>query len=461
MNSTDFRIVGAELAAGLERVQAGVNSTDIFDSMVKISAQDDDTLTITAANRNTGVAVRTRAAAKVNGADEILVDHKTLHRLLQGYHNEAVHVRYTTPEETADFNGNPVPENSTPDIPAKYRHGAIAVNAGNSKTLLPCRETDGFIVPEGLGDSADSDISITASSLRALLESVQYSANTDPAANSALASVQVSVRGIEANAAATDRFRMAYAETVLQENPQELSLESTIPNAAVSALCAILSRNDPNAKCLVGFDQTEQRLRVSLPATDARFSLVSQPYQDLESYIPQQYIHELAVDHAELSRASEIAAAYAEDEKPVILIEIMTSGQVRITAQGSVGKADIPVHTYQDNPSQAPSDEADEKIFTISLNPKFVAQTLQHIKSAKVAINANNFDEPLVMTGVDETTVNSSHVIMPLNTGQSNNAPQQTEAASAEADETTPEADTDTPEPEYEADESVSETEAS
>jgi len=243
----------------------------------------------------------------------------------------------------------------------------VELRAGNATFHIRTLRNEDF---PPLPQAGEADVvAVPASALTGTIERVARSASRDET-RPVLTGILVSASGTDLKMVATDSYRLAVKETLL-EAPLDGSFEANVPARALQELVRLTQSHEQGV------------LRISVPegrvvfqVGDAVLSsrLIDGQFPDYRQLLPDAYEHELTLDTAELADVVRRISLLAQRNTPLRLAFV--EGQLTVSAQTpDVGEASeaLPV------PFQGEALE-------IGFNPEFLREGLESVESDQVVL---------------------------------------------------------------------------
>jgi DNA polymerase-3 subunit beta len=274
----------------------------------------------------------------------------------------------------------------------KSGEGVATIAGGASSFTLNCLQESEF--PELPPESAATLIEIPAGTLLATTERVARAASRDEA-RPVLTGVLTRIGPAGITMVATDSYRLAVKETVL-ETPPETSYEAIVPARAlieVGRLIGVLGAGT------VGLQIEEGR--ASFRVGDARFTsrLIDGQFPDYRQLVPDRFDHELTFDRAELLGVLTRIGVIAQRATPIRLH--LADGAMTVTAtseQLGQGRESIPT-AFSGDPVE------------IGFNAEFLREGVEAIEGEEVRIGLISPLRPGLLRGAQE---DFRYLLMPI-----------------------------------------------
>jgi DNA polymerase III subunit beta len=249
----------------------------------------------------------------------------------------------------------------------------------------------------------DPLVSVPPTLLREAIDQVAFAAASDDS-RPVLAGVLVRVRDNAAYMAAADGFRLATRTIVLPE-PVRSQQEFIVPARALSELARIAG--DSEANVTVTVTPGGSQVLFHTETTELVSRLIDGKFPDLDRIIPQQYITRTVLETAELSKAVKLASFFANNSQNVVRLTMEPGGEL------GPGRLVISANANEVGDNRG---EIDGMIHgeggQIALNVKYLAEALNAIKTAQVAIETQTAQSPGVLKPVGQEGY--VHIIMPM-----------------------------------------------
>ncbi len=248
----------------------------------------------------------------------------------------------------------------------------------------------------------DPVITLPADMLREAIDQVAFAAAGDDS-RPVLAGVLIRLRGNEAVFAAADGFRLAKRIITLPE-PVATSQELIVPARALSELARIIG--DAESVALSVTPEGNQVL-FHTESTDLVSRLIDGKFPDFERIIPADHTTRTVLETQELTKAVKLASFFANASQNIVKITVepggdMGPGKLVISANAAevgdnTGELDGMVHGEGGQ---------------IALNVKYLAEALNAMKTAQVALEMQTPQSPGVLKPVGQEGY--VHIVMPM-----------------------------------------------
>ncbi len=207
---------------------------------------------------------------------------------------------------------------------------------------------------------------------------------------------RLEISGSDARMVATDGKRLA-TKVILIDNSDGVEASPIIPVHALQVFERVLAEEDDRIQ--LALDDTHVNLQTSRAFVSAPLLLGRFP--DYRKVIPQDCPIRIEFDRLDLIQAFRQAALFITEETRSVRFQL-ENGQLSIQAQAlDAGEATVEL--------DAP-DYTDEKPFTISLNPQFMADGLKVMDSDRAVIELTSPSNPVKVTGEPDFV----YVVMPV-----------------------------------------------
>ncbi len=245
-------------------------------------------------------------------------------------------------------------------------------------------------------------ISLPSDLLREAIDQVAFAAAGDES-RPVLSGVLIRLRDSEAIFAAADGFRLARRTVALPEpvtTPQEL----IVPARALSELARIIGDADHVA---LSVTSGGNQVLFHTDSIDLVSRLIDGKFPDFERIIPSEYTTRTVLDTQELTKAVKLASFFAIASQNIVKITLESGGEL------GPGKLVISTNAAEvgDN-----TGELDGMVHgeggQIALNVKYLAEALNAIKTAQVAIETQTPQNPGVFVPIGQDGY--VHIIMPM-----------------------------------------------
>jgi DNA polymerase-3 subunit beta len=263
--------------------------------------------------------------------------------------------------------------------------------AGMSADIYPTPQTVDF------GGAA-----IPANALGDLIARVEFAAATDDAPNG-LNGVLLRLRGGTLTAYATDRFRLARAQTLVAGPAQDLADMIVLPKAlaAIKRLAA-----EGQGTVQIGLSDAGTRMGARVPGATLVANVLEGPYPDCDRVIPTTAITVLTTSRT----------ALMQDVSRMLVLANAQTHRTELTLAGSILRL---AATRQDRGSVrgelSVAVQAGDRL-SIGVNGRFLHDILDRIPSEQVEISYTSAERPIVlrpMGGLDGGA-ELVYVLMPL-----------------------------------------------
>ncbi|MFP4437967.1 MAG: DNA polymerase III subunit beta [Chloroflexaceae bacterium] len=248
----------------------------------------------------------------------------------------------------------------------------------------------------------DPVVTLPADMLREAIDQVAFAAAGDDS-RPVLAGVLIRLRGNEAVFAAADGFRLAKRIITLPE-PVATSQELIVPARALSELARIIG--DAESVALSVTPEGNQVL-FHTESTDLVSRLIDGKFPDFERIIPTDHTTRAVLETQELTKAVKLASFFANASQNIVKITVepggdMGPGKLVISANAAevgdnTGELDGMVHGEGGQ---------------IALNVKYLAEALNAMKTAQVALETQTPQSPGVLKPVGQEGY--VHIVMPM-----------------------------------------------
>ncbi len=248
----------------------------------------------------------------------------------------------------------------------------------------------------------DPVITLPADMLREAIDQVAFAAAGDDS-RPVLAGVLIRLRGNEAVFAAADGFRLAKRIITLPE-PVATSQELIVPARALSELARIIG--DAESVALSVTPEGNQVL-FHTESTDLVSRLIDGKFPDFERIIPTDHTTRTVLETQELTKAVKLASFFANASQNIVKITVEPGGEL------GPGKLVISANAAEvgDN-----TGELDGMVHgeggQIALNVKYLAEALNAMKTAQVALETQTPQSPGVLKPVGQEGY--VHIVMPM-----------------------------------------------
>lgn len=246
-------------------------------------------------------------------------------------------------------------------------------------------------------------ISLEPETLREMIEQVTFAAATDES-RPVLTGVVAKFEKDKVTFAAADGFRLSVRHTTLSA-PVEQSFSVIIPAKALQEVARVSGTQEEPIELAI----TENRSQILFKLTNIEIvsQLIDGTFPDFTRIIPESYTTRTVVKTSELQNAVKASSVFARESMNTVRLQIapandLGGGKITITATSAesgdnVGDIDATV---------------DGDSIEIAFNARYLAEVLNVLKAAQVAIETTSASSPGVfkIVGRDDFI----HVIMPM-----------------------------------------------
>lgn len=292
--------------------------------------------------------------------------------------------------------------NDRVNLSLDIRTQTLKVECGRFVSNIKGIEAEEFPTIPTVNDQ-DPAVSIPPALLREAIDQVAFAAASDDS-RPVLSGVLVRLREGSAFFAAADGFRLA-TRTIALPEPVRSPQEFIVPARALSELARIAGDSENNVTITV--TPGGSQVLFHSENTELVSRLIDGKFPDVERIIPQQYITRTLMETSELSKAVKLASYFASNSQNVVRLTMEPGGEL------GPGRLVISANAAEVGDNRG---ELDGMIHgdggQIALNVKYLAEALNAIKTAQVAIETQTAQSPGVLKPVGQEGY--VHIIMPM-----------------------------------------------
>lgn len=269
----------------------------------------------------------------------------------------------------------------------------VAVAAGTSKVQLNTLPVDDFPALPNYG--GESTLIIDGGTLAKSLSGTLYAAarnNPSPA----LGGVLLEITAQHLRAVATDGYRLAVAEHVLEQDILDAKL--VIPSTAATEIAR--HAKDCQEVTLSILGESRNQLRVVCGNVTLTTRLIDSAYPNYEQVIPKQHNHRIEINAAELRMALNRARIVSTDAQPVMCAITADALTIKATSE-QVGNGEEKVAC-----------ELTGQPLTIAFKPQFLLDAISHLGCDRLAIETLGPLAPAIFRGVEDSA--DLGIVMPM-----------------------------------------------
>ncbi len=279
----------------------------------------------------------------------------------------------------------------------------LEVITNNAKFNLVTLKADKFPSMEKLTD--DSNFTVKAKNLSKLLDYTSYAASKEETRYNLNGIFIEQIEGVIC-AAATDGHRLSCAKTNSINHLGQF--EFILPKKAAAELQKILKQVDGDTEVKLIFDQS--LIRVTLLNYDFLSKLIDATFPDYKNFIPTENDNILQINTRLFEYAVERMASVTSGQFRTIKLNL-EADCIIINANGeNTGEAHEKI-PFNDDKNEFAKYEGNP--LKISLNPKYISDTLSRIDLNNITVKFNNTPGP-VMLEANQDGIEASFVIMPM-----------------------------------------------
>lgn len=284
----------------------------------------------------------------------------------------------------------------------------LTLNASDQSVQLVCGRYTATIkgvaadefptIPTGAGRRPDAVFAPEA--FCSAIAQVAFAAASDDT-RPILTGVRVRLRGARAAFAATDTFRIAFRDITL-DAPVACDREVVVPARALTTFGKVLA----DAEGALALLLDEQRVIVRTDEVEMVARCLEGAFPPAEKYLGSTFATVVEIDARTLTRAVKLAALFAAGSANAVRLTFTPAAD----GQGAL--------TISANASEIGDNTSEHAVRLsgpggrVALNVAFLAQGLDAIATATVAIAYNSPQQVVVLRGVGDETY--THVAMPM-----------------------------------------------
>ncbi|HEX5688771.1 MAG TPA: DNA polymerase III subunit beta, partial [Roseiflexaceae bacterium] len=263
-------------------------------------------------------------------------------------------------------------------------------------------EADEFPVIPTIADR-EPTVAFPPEILRETVDQVAFAAATDDT-RPVLAGVLMRLKGTTATFAAADGFRLAVRTVELPEPVRE-PLEVIVPARALQELSRIIGDVEGHVEMTV--TPSGGQILFHTESMDLVSRLIDGKFPDFERIIPSQSATRTVLDTQELAKAVKLASFFANASANIVKLTMESGGEL------SPGKLTISSNAAEVGNNQGALDgmihgEGGQ----LALNVRFLAEAINAIKTAQIALETQTPQSPGVFKPVGADGY--IHVVMPM-----------------------------------------------
>lgn len=281
-------------------------------------------------------------------------------------------------------------------------HGnGVTVSLVSGKSRYNLRGTTGDDYPE-LPQIKSEPIAISKQKLTDGLSAVLYAASSDET-KQVLTGVNIAITKGEITFATTDGHRLAVlSQSQTNKSEVQEDFAVTLPAIALSELNRLLAKEPEESDILIQLDKGQALFPLRKMALTCR--VLDGGYPNYEMLIPSDFARRSLILKEDLLGAIARCSCISGKEHLIKLI-FEESALTICSSQNEVGDIvdTIPASTTGDNDK-----------FTLSLNSKYLMDSVKSIKTKEVLMKMNTPGSPIVITPVGGDFSKTIHLLMPV-----------------------------------------------
>ncbi len=282
------------------------------------------------------------------------------------------------------------------------RTQTINVRCARFEANIKGIEADEFPVIPTVADR-EPTVRFEPSALREAIDQVAFAAATDDT-RPVLTGVLLRLKGTTATFAAADGFRLAVKTIQLGQAVTE-SIDVIIPARALTELSRIIG--DVEGTVDVTVTPTGGQILFHTEATDLVSRLIEGKFPDFERIIPSAHATRTVLETQELAKAVKLASYFANASANIIKLTLESGGDL------GPGRLTISANAAEVGDNQSALDGmVNGEGGQIALNVKFLAEALNAMKTAQIALETQTPQSPGVFKPVGQEGY--VHIVMPM-----------------------------------------------
>lgn len=243
-------------------------------------------------------------------------------------------------------------------------------------------------------------ISLPAAEFREALQQVVIAASADEA-RPVLSGVYLYVEDKHLFMVATDSYRLAEKKLTLKNNA-EAKLSIIVPARTMQELIRVIADTEEEVSIYLN----ENQVMFEAGSIELTSRLIEGQFPNYKQIIPTSTETAIEIDVTEFARITKVASLFARENAGGVRLDISAGGQVSIYSTAS---------QIGENTSTADC-ETEGEDGEISLNARYLNESLAVIKSDRVRFAISGKLNPCVITPLGKEDNGYIHIIMPLRT---------------------------------------------
>lgn len=275
---------------------------------------------------------------------------------------------------------------------------SLRIRSGRFRARIKGIEADEFPAIPAAGERPTTRVSQKV--LRTALGEVAFAAASDES-RPILTGVLTRFTGDRLTLAAADNYRIAVKTIDILDPVEEKSV--VVPARSYSELVRILSDTDDPVDVVLA--PAKNQVLFHVEGVDLITRLVDGQFPNYQQILPTTHSTRAIVDREDLLKATHLSALIASSSANVVKLTVSAdgAGSVAVSANAEIG----------DNEGEIEA-EVEGEGTTIAFNARFLAEVLQNLDAAQLAIEFNGPLSPGVLRPIGDADY--VHVIMPVRT---------------------------------------------